>query len=613
MSKTVLWMLCGLIVAAHSTPPPSDPSALAHAFVARVAALSHIPGIAVGVVKGGQTVFARGFGVHTHGEAVPVTTDSLFQMGSCTKTFIALGLAHFVAQDKISWDSSVHSITAGKFNTSISYLTENLSVGDLLAHRSGYGDHSGDMVWLMGDVRTERQLVEQRVRYLRPTKSLRQSFMYSNIGFEIATVVLEELAGEPWYRFIDRRFWKPLQMRHTVAGLPALSQEMAKKLSAGHIGVVPANYSVEHDEPIIDTYNLLDPLTPQLTGGIDNGYLGAGSAVTSVTDYCKWLGYLLNQTSWAESAKSTAEAESAQMIVPKEWAEHFMGIGLNYTGNALGAGFGFDVVGSLFHQQRFLTKGGDSLFHMTRTGLLPDHGVAVVVFANMEQYPLAYLHVNAIRNGLLQIFSGDPADRVWADWDVARISILKKQVFLESLNVSTFSIPLQQGRNVSVTAKVNPGGLPMLGLADLTRIFEATEIAGLSPNNTANMAGRFTSDYYGTLDVVRKADGRLSMHYGAVWCTLSALSVERSEPVRLLCPNASLHVIPGLQDPELVWDNAAHSWTFMGQATFVKQQPTGSVEDVHVKSRRSSAIERLSPLPLTSTFARALRSPYLAF
>ena len=99
--------------------------------------------------------------------------------------------------------------------------------------------------------------------------------MYSNIGYEIATVVLEVLAEEPWYAYVERTFWNVLEMKRTVPGIPALRKHgLESSLSAGHIGVIPASYTAATDQSAIDTYDMLDPLTPKLAGGIKNGFLG---------------------------------------------------------------------------------------------------------------------------------------------------------------------------------------------------------------------------------------------------------------------------------------------------------------------------------------------------
>jgi CubicO group peptidase (beta-lactamase class C family) len=219
-----------------------------------------------------------------------------------------MALAHFVDQGTIDWSTTVASVLGASFATNNSYLTQTLNVGDLLAHRSGYGDHSGDSLWIVGDVATEQELVQRRLPYLVPTERVGLEFMYSNIGYEVASMVLEKLAGEPWYSFVERRFWLPLGMNSTVAGLPALTPALASRLSGGH------KYTVSPDEQeSIGTFSMLDPTTPKLVGGITNGFLGAGSVIASAADYARWMLYLIGSNSSAVGATAhTAHARSAR-------------------------------------------------------------------------------------------------------------------------------------------------------------------------------------------------------------------------------------------------------------------------------------------------------------
>eukprot|EP00966_Prymnesium_polylepis_P022932 527361-Prymnesium_polylepis.2 len=145
--------------------------------IGRLAKESGIPGIAVGVALPNGTSYEQGFGTLSHGGSTPVDKDTLFQIGSCTKMFIAMGLAHFVDEKAIGWTTTVASILGADFTTNNTYLTNNVNVGDLLSHRTGYGDHSGDSLWMVGDVGTERDLVLKRLPYLVPTERIGLTFM----------------------------------------------------------------------------------------------------------------------------------------------------------------------------------------------------------------------------------------------------------------------------------------------------------------------------------------------------------------------------------------------------------------------------------------------------
>lgn len=543
------------------------PTELAHAFVSRVSEQSHIPGLAVGVVKNGESVFAEGYGSLAHGTQQPVGPHSLFQIGSCTKTFIAMGLAHFVALESsdVTWETNVHDITKGKFNASVSYLTRNINIGDLLAHRTGYGDHSGDLVWGLGGVVSERELVEQRVPFLEPTKSLRETFMYSNIGYEIATITLEVLAGEPWYAFVNRTFLVPLGMSETFLGLPDLKKYgMKSNLAYGHFGTFGPGYAKE-SEPSIASFDLLDSSTPSIFPGFDDGYFGAGSAVSSVTDFCKWMLYLLEK---ASTINAVAQSESAQMIVPHKWASLFMGLPLNDTGNAFGAGFGFDVVGKVFHGQRFFTKGGDTLFHKARTGFLPESGVAAVVLSSMEG-STSELVCSGIRNAVLEIFTGVNISVVEDNWAKVQKHIDAVEEQFENSKAILTTIPLRYGQNVTIAVKNGSA----LTLPQMEQVFHATQTSGLPPPEPVqSYVGEFHSAYGGRLHVTSTNDGRLSAHYGAVHGLLSFYEVVPSAGAHVfLCPNASLHTAMFGSLAQMIFMNTTATWQ-LGDMAFSRDR-----------------------------------------
>ena len=86
-----------------------DPTSQARAFVSRVLPATEIPGLAVSVVKDGRTVLSEGFGV-AKPDGTKVDGETLFMIGSGTKTFIAVGIADFVDQGVVGWDTPVREV-----------------------------------------------------------------------------------------------------------------------------------------------------------------------------------------------------------------------------------------------------------------------------------------------------------------------------------------------------------------------------------------------------------------------------------------------------------------------------------------------------------------------
>jgi CubicO group peptidase (beta-lactamase class C family) len=509
-----------LVQVAGLAPSPQR----AQEFISSVLPSSSIPGLSVAVVQQGKVLYTGGFGVKqadkpATGDNV-VTADTLFEIGSCTKTFIAMGLAQFVNTGAIDWDTPVVTVLDW-FKGFDAYMTKNVNIGDLLAHRTGLGDHDGDILWLLGGVSDEEELV-RRIQSLPLRTSLRETFMYSNMGFEIAAVVLAKLAGVSWAQYLAGNVWTPLGMKSTASSINVPPEKRAS-LSGGHY----VWYELNATERILP-FDYYAPTTPKLSPGFAE--LGAGSIISSANDYAKWLIFLLDSPN-----ATVATMESGQMIVPESWATLFMMLKQEGAGNALAAGFGFDVVGHTFYNQRFFTKGGDTLFHKTRTGFLPDFGLGVSLMANVEGDYVTEIYVDGIRNALLQIYLGDSDAQVQAAWQPLQTLIQQNRQQLPSvLPNNTLSLPLTSGTLIiNYRLYVAP--------QEQVSIISKCETLGLAPfQAVGSYVGAFSNPYYGTAVVVALPGGLLSLSYGTFAGALCRLSTAVEAVESFLWPNGTM-------------------------------------------------------------------------
>ena len=178
-----------------------------------------VPGLSVAVVKDDSVVLARGFGVRHMGDTARVTERTLFAIASCTKAFTAAALAMLVDSGKVAWDDPVSKYLTG-FQLSDPYVTRELTVRDLLTHRSGLA--RGDGLWWATPY--NRDEILRRVRFLKPSWSFRSRYGYQNIMFLAAGQIVPTVAGQSWDDFVRRRIFSPLGMTATntsVAQIPA--------------------------------------------------------------------------------------------------------------------------------------------------------------------------------------------------------------------------------------------------------------------------------------------------------------------------------------------------------------------------------------------------------
>ncbi len=127
---------------------PISPAAI-DATVARAMKAFQVPGMAVGIIKDGKLIYAKGYGVRELGKAAQVDADTLFQIGSNTKAFTTAALAMLVDEGKIHWDDRVIDYLP-QFRMYDPYVTREFRIRDLLTHRSGLGLGAGDLMFFPG-------------------------------------------------------------------------------------------------------------------------------------------------------------------------------------------------------------------------------------------------------------------------------------------------------------------------------------------------------------------------------------------------------------------------------------------------------------------------------
>src|SRR5690348_13917122 len=176
--------LTGLIVSiavclplAAQTAPLRD----LDSYVAEAMRIFEVPGLAVAVVKDGEVAFAKGYGLRRNGDAAPVDAHTLFGIASNTKAFTAAALGILVDEGKIAWDDPVTKHLAW-FQMYDPYVTREMTIRDLLTHRSGLGLGAGDLLFWPPSTFTRDEILH-RLRFVKPAHSFRSKFAYSNLMF----------------------------------------------------------------------------------------------------------------------------------------------------------------------------------------------------------------------------------------------------------------------------------------------------------------------------------------------------------------------------------------------------------------------------------------------
>src|SRR3954470_18861463 len=190
------------------------------ALVRRLMARDQIPGVAVGVVERGQLVFARGFGYRDVEEGLPVTPDTLFALGSCSKAFTATAIALLADEGRIALDTPVRTYLPD-FSLEDPVASATLTTQDLLTHRSGLPRH--DLFWYQAPF--SRDELYGRLRFLEPSGPPHTRWQYNSLMFVVAGHIVEKVSNESWESFVTSRILAPLDMRRTRLSAEAMEAD----------------------------------------------------------------------------------------------------------------------------------------------------------------------------------------------------------------------------------------------------------------------------------------------------------------------------------------------------------------------------------------------------
>lgn len=391
------------------TPPLAERLKEIDAYAAKAGADWKAPGFAVAIVKDDKVVFAKGYGVRELGKAASVDADTLFAIASNSKAFTAAALAILVDEKKIGWNDPATKHLAG-FQLYDPYVTRELTVRDLLSHRSGLATFGGDLLWF--ETTYNRDEILRRVRFLKPTSSFRSAYGYQNIMFLAAGEIVPAVTGKSWDDFVKERFFSPLGMRRTTTKHAELLQT--------------DNIATPHNE-------LDGKLRVIRYDNVDNSG-GAAAINSSVAEMAQWIRLQLGRGAY-EGRKIFSADRSREMWTPhtivggtSEAAEKF-----NPTRHFNLYGLGWSL--SDYHGRKVVSHGGGLDGMISQVAMLPEENLGLVVLTNSET-PLSNILVNKV----FDTFLGVPA-RDWSADYLARAKQGKEAAAAAAKKVEDSRVP----------------------------------------------------------------------------------------------------------------------------------------------------------------------------
>jgi CubicO group peptidase (beta-lactamase class C family) len=332
-------------------------------YVQRVMQTFTVPGLAVAIVKDGKVVLAKGYGVRRMGQPPPVDARTRFGIASNTKLFTATALALLVEEGKVEWDKPVIAYLPA-FAMSDPYVTRELTVRDLLVHRSGLGLGAGDLLWWPPSTYNRKEIA-RRIRYIPLARSFRSAYAYDNVLYLVAGELIEAVSGLSWEEFVRTRILRKVGMMDS---------------DVRHGGAKEAgNIAGTHAE-VNDTVLPVDPFASDNTNP-------AGGIMAGAADMAKWLVVQLDSGRTADGSRLFSAASAKQLwreVTPTPIGDVPGGVSElahlrpTMAGYALGLGVR-DYRGHILRQH----TGGLPGF-LSKVAMIPDLRLGVAVLTNQE-------------------------------------------------------------------------------------------------------------------------------------------------------------------------------------------------------------------------------------
>jgi len=320
-----------------------------------------VPGIAIAIVKDGRVALAKGYGVRRIGSPEPVTPRSLFRIASNTKAFTAAALAMLVDEGKIHWDDRVIDRLPA-FEMYDPYVTRELTIRDLLTHRSGLSLGAGDLMFFP-PTDLSRDEIMHRLRYIKPAASFRSRYAYDNLLYLVAGSIIPAVTGQTWDDFVRRRIFHPLGMTSTGNSTEFLQ--------------AAADVAIPHSK----NGGKLEPLPHE---NVDNN-APAGSIVSCVADMARWVMLQLNHGE-LDGVRLFSETQSREMWTPQTIlpiAPPPLAALAPVQPNFRTYGLGWHL--DDYRGRKLVWHSGELAGYYSRVTMLPDLHLGIVVFTNQEE------------------------------------------------------------------------------------------------------------------------------------------------------------------------------------------------------------------------------------
>ncbi|MFT7036430.1 MAG: CubicO group peptidase (beta-lactamase class C family) [Cyclobacteriaceae bacterium] len=351
-----------------------------------------IPGLSIGIIRNDSVIFSKGYGNLEINKERKVDENTLFGIGSISKSFTALTLGILVDEGKIDWDDKVKDYLP-YFELYAPYVTDNFTIRDLLTHRSGLKQVSGGTLWYHSDY--SREEIIRGLKYLKPESSYRAKPAYQNVMYVVASEIVNTVSGKSWDNFLQDRVFHQLQMKNSTS----LSTEREANLNLAQ----PHIWNEEYKKVAI-IQEKGDNLAP------------AGFIYSSANEMINYMRLMLNngvfENDTIVSSKIIEEIFKPQIIFPE---------GNPYNNEFTSYGLGWFI--SPVNGHKIIEHSGGIDGMSAQLVMIKDMNLGFVILTNASKEPATY----TLRALLLKELLGDDTNNFYSRIKDLRENYIKEK------------------------------------------------------------------------------------------------------------------------------------------------------------------------------------------
>ncbi|RZM26555.1 MAG: serine hydrolase, partial [Pedobacter sp.] len=332
-------------------------------------------GFSVAVVEKNKVIYAKGFGYRDVEKKLPVTANTLFAIGSVSKSFTTALIGQLEAEGKLNIDKPVNTLMPSLrfYNDD---MNNSINLKDMMSHRTGLPRH--DFSWYLFNTNA-RDSILQRIQYQEPTKTVREAWQYNNFMFTAQGAIIEKLTGKTWEQNVEEKLFKPLGMNTSNTTIPELEKSKEPSLGYG----LDANKKIKKTE----YFHI-------------NGMAPAGAINSSANEMANYLIAWINGGKF--NGKEVIPSQFTQQAITSQMV---MGGGLPSKAkpDVHFASYGFGWMLASYKGHYRVEHGGNIDGFSASACFFPTDSIGIIVLSNQDGSPVPSIVRNILSDKLLKL------------------------------------------------------------------------------------------------------------------------------------------------------------------------------------------------------------------